>query len=973
MPFHFNENVYATRDDRGAVRSLQHRRQPFVSDTGLAASNPRNLGEAYLRSVASIHGFSPDLISNIYGSISPVPTDDGVRILFANEKNKHIVTVISYVQTVLGLAIWESGFSVSILPDPLRGTSSISKVRVNVEVKKPSANARCLNEIGSSLLRELLCIEDKETDLTVNSQRLLVYQYDSSRRQKGGHRVGLSSTSAAVDGDGVTLPLPDVPKDIKSGTYYVAREVLFTWPIPPFGKVHWRAFFEVEEGSVLYLRAFLSGAKGYVYLQDPVTAINGPMPTATDADLDPLRTLVVLPGISPSNPQALFGDYVKVGELSPPVNPPPTEASGNFLFHVHEDGFAATNAYYHVESLFRLMVDLGFDNGKLFAHTAINPGFPLTVDQSSINDTFGAFSLGNSTLTGSGGIIFGRAGDNSTVGIANDFRVVAHEFCHALLFEAVGSPNFAFCHSAGDSIGAILSDPGSEAPDRYLTFPWIVDVPRRHDGDVTKGWAWGGTMDDRQYGSEQILSTLLFRAYLSIGGGASVDGFPTWLETRTWASRYLVYLIVAGIASLASVQTTPTAKPEDYAAAMMHSDDAILGFDKTPGGGVAKVIRWSFEKQGAYQPAGATRPIKSAGAPPNVDVYIDDGRHGEYQYQFVYWETTDIWNRHTPDGALDHQTPFVNVPNYGYVRIKNRGTKTATNVVVSGYHVRPSSGLVWPDTYQPMTTASVPVPDIPSGGEAIAGPFQWTPTQLGHECMLMSVSALGDLSNIDPATLLPCAKGPLPDWRLVPFDNNIAQRNVAPVPGGGGLNGLAAGLNGKTFWANNPYDYVARLALDITIPAFLEKGGWRVTARSEDTGEVFTLAPRTGKKITLTVHPGQDFSAGDVHSGDAMIRVRTLIDGIIVGGMSYFVDPTLKKPAPEHPPCRHHHHHHRHHHCNDSDDDTDDDWCCLGRGKKEAECLLKSLGINGDVADCVEKVEISRVTVDIDLRKKDYC
>jgi hypothetical protein len=38
----------------------------------------------------------------------------------------------------------------------------------------------------------------------------------------------------------------------------------------------------------------------------------------------------------------------------------------------------------------------------------------------------------------------------------------------------------------------------------------------------------------------------------------------------------------------------------------------------------------------------------------------------------------------------------------------------------------------------------------------------------------------------------PAAAGPIPHWRLVPFDNNIAQRNVAPVPGGGGASGLSA-------------------------------------------------------------------------------------------------------------------------------------------------------------------------------------
>ena len=44
------------------------------------------------------------------------------------------------------------------------------------------------------------------------------------------------------------------------------------------------------------------------------------------------------------------------------------------------------------------------------------------------------------------------------------------------------------------------------------------------------------------------------------------------------------------------------------------------------------------------------------------------------------WETQDIWNRTATDSGTAHQTPIVGVPNYGHVRVKNRGTKAATDV-----------------------------------------------------------------------------------------------------------------------------------------------------------------------------------------------------------------------------------------------------------------------------------------------------
>ena len=118
------------------------------------------------------------------------------------------------------------------------------------------------------------------------------------------------------------------------------------------------------------------------------------------------------------------------------------------------------------------------------------------------------------------------------------------------------------------------------------------------------------------------------------------------------------------------------------------------------------MIRWAFEKQGLYQPAGAPTPVVAPGAPPDVDVYIDDGRGGEYTYLESFWNNTDIWNRIHADGSTGHETPVVGTPSYAYARVKNRGTQTANNVVVSGYHCDPSAGLTWPDDWTPITARS---------------------------------------------------------------------------------------------------------------------------------------------------------------------------------------------------------------------------------------------------------------------------
>lgn len=61
-----------------------------------------------------------------------------------------------------------------------------------------------------------------------------------------------------------TLELPPVENDIVPKSYYVCREVLFTWTLPEFGDINWRVFLEVDKGNVLYLRALMASIHGSV-------------------------------------------------------------------------------------------------------------------------------------------------------------------------------------------------------------------------------------------------------------------------------------------------------------------------------------------------------------------------------------------------------------------------------------------------------------------------------------------------------------------------------------------------------------------------------------------------------------------------------------------------------------------------------------------------------------------------------------
>ena len=128
---------------------------------------------------------------------------------------------------------------------------------------------------------------------------------------------------------------------------------------------------------------------------------------------------------------------------------------------------------------------MGFNVNDYFDGTT----FPVRVDHRFPYQNFqgvltgnvvNATAPGNAFRNGSDGFRFALVQRNTPVGMATEWRVVLHEFGHAILWDHLNSPNFRFAHSPGDSLAAILNDPDSNAPDRGLTFPW-TPIRRRHD------------------------------------------------------------------------------------------------------------------------------------------------------------------------------------------------------------------------------------------------------------------------------------------------------------------------------------------------------------------------------------------------------------------------------------------------------------------------------------------------------------
>ncbi len=909
-------NVYLDKDAQGTVIQLNHTHAPVL----ISGNTPQIVAGTYLNQFGELLGLASGQLKNLSLSPSTSVEQANVEYRFSLEKHQFDTATVAYYQTDLGLPVWQAGISVQLKLNPFRVLSAQSTRHPDLEVKAPSDKAvKKAEAINEEELARLLGINEKTESnfvpdpksLKIENHSLVIYRYESAKRVALPASKDNKDRANQIKGfntDLPTLTLPPANANIQDGHHYVCSKINFLLSGTPFGNLHWVVLVEVETLTVLYLRAFVDCVNGMVFEDDPVTTNGGPLPGSTSALLNPVRVSDVLPGLSApvAGTQSLTGNNIQMSDAETPTIAMPTEPGGtDFDFDARTDNFAAVNAYYHTDKFFRLLDGMGFTQGSYFGLTT----FPTIVDHrghygSTDGIEINAHCVGNSGGAGIARTTFMLAdlGDTTNpLGIACDYRVVLHELGgHGTLYNHVSSANFGFSHSAGDSIAVVLNDPGSQATDRFQSFPWMYGaVARRHDRTPAGGWGWAGsiglhpfdtTLDYLGYNNEQILSSTHFRLYQSIGGDS------TDLPTKQFAARMTAYLILRAIATL-----TPSTNPSDasgFATALMAADLGDWTSENITGGAYSKVIRWAFEKQGLYQAAGTATPNNNAGDPPAVDVYFDDGRGGEYPYQPVWWACESIWNRLASDGGTTHQEPITNQTNYAYCVLKNRGSQNATNVVVKAYHANPAAGLSYPIDWFPMTTPQLSASDVPAGngGVITVGPFEWTPTDVGHECLFMIVSATGDASNADNIA----TGDSIPEWRLVPNDNNIGQRNVYPIAGSG-TSGLTDDFNQLTFQLKNPNRIQSSMEVRTQLPSFLVKRGWKINFTSRG-GSAFPLQAGESRSVVMKLVPGADFSAADVNaSPDKTIQLWGYAGGILVGGMSYVLDPNLKPFGKGHP------------------------------------------------------------------------
>lgn len=788
MPQYPSSNVQ--QDKQGRIRHIDHSFEPIAVSDNPASSTPQSLAAIYVRKFFKIKGVESKTITDDTRTKLKAAGAGEDSLWCKDVKLMRGLSVVEFAQYRDGIKVWNSGLAVLLsdatgevieatstfdhdLPNIRFKAADLDRHTKSIDGKLPellalTRNKRRLETIRKDVQKRKLPIRlsvlKGKPEFHITKRDQVIYRYDPGQRKRRSAKDKQADRNLAERA--LDIMLPAVDKSIKAEQPRVATEVFFTSTVGDL-KFNWHAVIDYSTDSVLYIRPLVEMmSTGYVYDRDPFT-------TTGDVSIVPSSSTAVLNGprtprpLATAIPPNLSGQYVELQEIFPIVAPPPTSASGKFDFDADTDDFSAVNAYYHCDAVFRIVEEMGFDMSIYFDGTP----FPVGVDHRGSSACVNAAAWSNGV--GLDAFTYGLVEAGQPVGIATDVRVVLHEFGHAILFDNVHTGSFGFAHSCGDSLAALLCDPGSRAPDRFLTFPWITAIPRRHDRDVAAGWAWGGVNDDGIYQSEQILATSHFRAYCSLGGD-----HPDSCE-REWAARYVAFLIIHAVGTL-----TPASNPnnpESWSERLQLCDKVTEVFEGHAGGAVHKVIRWGFEQQGAYQPAGAPTPVVTPGDPPKVDVYINDGRNGEYDFTLDWCHTKDIWNRICPDGYPAHQAPVPGVKNYAYVIVQNRGTDTISGGAVKAYHKRDNGccdccddcqDLTWPDDFMPMIREEISYPPIPPGDYAVVGPFVWKPKP--GDCILMVAEAKGDPSNISFI-----AKGQtLLTKRLVPFDNNIALRCI---------------------------------------------------------------------------------------------------------------------------------------------------------------------------------------------------
>jgi hypothetical protein len=163
------------------------------------------------------------------------------------------------------------------------------------------------------------------------------------------------------------------------------------------------------------------------------------------------------------------------------------------------------------------------------------------------------------------------------------------------------------------------------------------------------------------------------------------------------------------------------------------------------------------------------------------------------------------------------------------------------------------------------------------------GPFPWTPTVVGHECVLV----IAECANDKAITQDLLATDHVLHSDLVPFDNNIEQRNLVPT--------AAKSKMVRGFYVNNPYSEVqtVKLNFESSLPE-----GWHW--RSNIVGNQIRLGPLERRWVDLIIDQAGGQEVTQFESPQTLTITGT-IDDRVIGGMTFYIAPPSSFGEPTKP------------------------------------------------------------------------
>jgi ABC-type transport system substrate-binding protein len=256
----------------------------------------------------------------------------------------------------------------------------------------------------------------------------------------------------------------------------------------------------------------------------------------------------------------------------------------------------------------------------------------------------------------------------------------------------------------------------------------------------------------------------------------------------------------------------------------------------------------------------------------------------------AWWQSPDIIVRNQFDNLRHHQDPLLGQTNYVYVQVRNVGNAAITDGYVDVYWHEPSTAVAC-GGWAPINATPIPVGSLaPGQSKWIVTP--WLPPLEGHTCLFSRFWSSGD---------------PVTAECDVPWDNNLAQRNVEVVSPAslrqvGQANALFEVTNLRQLpstvdllleWQELPagVDLVLEFGNDL-FARWSSAGGAlsgaevvpgstqiRITDPLSATIAGLPLGVRETQRVWL-------YLAGPADA-EFELRISQLIDGQVVGGMTY--------------------------------------------------------------------------------------